>query len=352
VKRTNWIVLPNLAYDALCLLNIWTGEAFYTDEHPCLLERWQPRLTAPVLEAFSRIERAIRGDGGIISANLCLLFSGVQPDNLHDLERAIVQSETLLETFCASPYFDPDAPDQFRMLLPDLLTLVQFLQSSPFEAEHAIDLGADFESKRQALQTTLETYDIVGSVEAALGHDLERQEIEVFTLAYTAPHGIKIIGNRFITAIEWSAVITARVAIHELMHPPFDLTRPELKTALEQLSQDPMLKQCFDDHDPAFGYNTWEGYVEENCVRALDQVIAESFGIAQNATERWQNEDGGMHQLAARLTPLLRTRAATGTFEDWLINQIKLESLTNPNQGSESQNLAFRISDSLEKMRF
>ena len=332
MKRTKWIVQPNLAYDALCLLNVWTGEAFYSEEHPGLLERWQLRLTAPVREAFSRIERAIRGDhGGIISASLCLLFSSVQPKTLDDLERTIVQPETLLETFCASPYFDPDAPDQFQTLLPDLLTLVQFLQSSPFEAEHAADLGADFESKRQALQTTLETYDIVGAVEAALGHDLQAQEIEVLTLAYTAPHGIKIIGNRFITAIEWSAVITARVAIHELMHPPFNPSRPELKTALEQLAKDPILKQCFDDHDPAFGYNSWEGYVEESCVRALDQVISESFGIARDATERWQNEDGGMHQLAARLTSLLRARETTGTFEDWLIEQVKLGTLSNPN---------------------
>jgi hypothetical protein len=312
VNRTEWIVQTNLAYDALCLLNIWTGDAFYTEEHPGLLERWQPRLTAPVLEAFSRIERA-----------MCLLFSGVQPKNLNDLERAILQPETLLETFRASPYFDPNAPDQFQMLLPDLLTLVQFLQSSPFGAEHATDLGADFEPKRQALQTTLETYDIVQAVEAALGHDLKLQEIEVFTLAYTAPHGIKIIGNRFITAIEWSATITARVAIHELMHPPFDLSRPALQSALERLAQDPALRKCFEDHDPAFGYNSWEGYVEENCVRALDQVISESFGIARDAAERWQNEDGGMHQLAARLTPLLRARETTDIrFEDWLIGQI------------------------------
>jgi hypothetical protein len=326
-KRMNWIVQPNLAYDALCLLNIWTGDTFYSEEHPGLLERWQPRLTAPVLEAFSRIERAIRGDGGILSASLCLLFSSVQPKNLHDLERAILQPETLLETFRASPYFDPGAPDQFQMLLPDLLTLVQFLQASPFEAEHATDLGTDFEPKRQALQTTLETYDILEAVEAALGYGLTAQEIEVFTLAYTAPHGIKIIGNRFITAIEWSATITARVAIHELMHPPFDLSRPALQLALEQLAQDPVLNKCFEDHDPAFGYNSWEGYVEENCVRALDQVISESFGIARDAAERWQEEDGGMHQLAARLTPLLRARVsgareANRTFEAWLIEQI------------------------------
>jgi hypothetical protein len=328
VNRTKWIVQTNLAYDALCLLNIWTGETFYCEEHLGLLERWQPRLTTPVLEAFSRLEKTIRGDDGIISASLCLLFSSVQPENLHDLERAIAHPETLLETFRASPYFDPEESNQFQTLLPDLLTLVRFLQVSPFGAEHVADLGTDFDQKRQALQATLETYDIVGSVEAALGHALEAHEIEVFTLAYTAPHGIKIIGNRFITAIEWSAVITARVAIHELMHPPFDIDRPELQAALEKLRQDPVLREHFETHDPVFGYNTWHGYVEENCVRALDQVICEALGIARDADERWQEEDGGMHVLAARLTPVLRARETTGVrFEDWLIGQIMDDAL-------------------------
>jgi hypothetical protein len=326
-KRTEWIVKPNPAHDALCLLNTWTGDAFYTSQHPGLLERWQARLTTPVLGAFSRLEQAIRGNGGIVSANLCLLFSGVKPETLHDLERAILEPETLLEAFRGSPYFDPEASDRFQMLLPDLLTLMQFLKASPFEAEHAKDLGIDFEHKRQALQRSLETYDIVQAVENALGKNIEAPQIEVFTLAYTAPHGIKIIGNRFITALDWSATITARVAIHELMHPPFDLARPALQAALEQLAQDPILKKCFEDHDPNFGYNTWEGYVEENCVRALDQVISESFGIARDAAERWHEEDGGMHQLAARLTPLLGARETTGTFEDWLIEHVRQGTL-------------------------
>jgi hypothetical protein len=321
--RTRWIVQPSPAYDALCLLNIFTGEPFYTDQHPGLYERWQPRLTGKNLEAFQRVANLIRHDQGIISAALCLIFSAVQPRTLNDLKQSILEPETLLETYRASPYFDRDGIEMFERIAPDLLMLVRFLKDSPFESEHRAFLNLAFEKKCRALQTALEQFDIVQRVESMLGHDLGVAEIEVFVLAYTAPHGIKIIGNRFITAAEWSAEITVRVAIHELMHPPFAIDRPDLQTALEKLWQDPVLREHFEAHDPAFGYNTWRGYVEENCVRALDQVICEHFGIARDATERWREEDGGMHVLAARLTPLLRARATTGEgFEDWLIQQI------------------------------
>jgi hypothetical protein len=279
--RTRWIVQPSPAYDALCLLNIFTGDPFYTDEHPGLYERWQPRLTGTNLEAFQRVANQIRHDQGIISAELCLIFSAVQPRTLNDLERAILAPKPLLEAYRASPYFDQDTIEMFERLAPDLLTLVRFLKDNPFESEHRALLNLAFEEKCRALQTALEQFDIVQRVESMLGHELGVAEIEVFVLAYTAPHGIKIIGNRFITAAEWSAEITVRVAIHELMHPPFAIDRPELQTALEKLWQDPVLREHFEAHDPAFGYNTWHGYVEENCVRVLV-----SFEMQPNAGEK------------------------------------------------------------------
>ncbi|MBN2834390.1 MAG: hypothetical protein JXR48_05425, partial [Candidatus Delongbacteria bacterium] len=49
------------------------------------------------------------------------------------------------------------------------------------------------------------------------------------------------------------------------------------------------------NHNPAFGYNTLEGYLEENCVRAMDQIINE------DAKTRWKENDDGMHVFAAAL---------------------------------------------------
>ena len=324
VHRTHWLVQTSVAYDALCLLNILTGDSFYTSSHPGVFERWQPRLQGQPLEAFKRLEYTVRTEHkGIISAWLCLFFSGVQPRDLNDLIQAALEPEPMLEAYRNSVYFEAEQARVFATLLPDLLILFQFLAASPFELEHQQDLGLVFQDQLAELERTLNGFDIVAVVEQHLGRKLNTPEIEVFMLAYTAPHGLKLMGNRFITSKDWQAVITVQTAIHELMHPPFDHGKLEVQDAIQTLEQDLVLKTHFEQHDPAFGYNTWAGYVEENCVRALDQVIGEGFGVARDATERWEQEDGGMHMLAARLTPLLRARKISGgSFEDWFIAQV------------------------------
>jgi hypothetical protein len=322
--ETRWVVQSSQAYDALCLLNILTGDSFYTEIHPEVHKRWQPRLLGETRDAFEHIAQVIRQEHqGILSAWFCLLYSGVQPQTLQDLITATLEPTTMLEVYRASPYFDATQAQVFQNLLPDLFKVFQWLQTNTFELEHQKDLGSDFEQKKSELLATLEGFEVVSAVQQALGRDVDIPEIEVFMLAYTAPHGIKIMGNKFITSLDWAANITVRTAIHELMHPPFDLQSVELQKAFKTLQNDAKLWRGFEHHDPAFGYNTWEGYIEENCVRALDQVIAEGFGIAKDAQQRWQAEDGGMHLLAAQLTPLLRSRRTfQESFEQWFIQQV------------------------------
>ncbi len=319
--RITWQLKSNLAYDALCLLNIWTGDPFYTSQHAGIYERWIPRLNDAVRVAHQRVAYNIREkQQGIISAQLCLIFSAVQPETLEDLIKAVDSPHTMIEAVLQSPYVNEDAARNFLELIPDLRVILEFLRDSPFAAEQLADLGDDAQQRQSDMLVALERYDVVTAVESQLGMALPIENLEVFTLAYTAPHGIKIIGSRFITALTWSPTIVVRVAAHELMHPPFDHDAPEIQEALTKLSEQSWLYEAFLNRNPQYGYNTWADYVEENCVRALDQVIGESFGIARDASERWRVEDEGMHVLAAALTPLLRTRPLGGTFQQWLVN--------------------------------
>ena len=54
-------------------------------------------------------------------------------------------------------------------------------------------------------------------------------------------------------------------------------------------------------HDPSFGYNTTAGYIEEDSVQALEQLVSEKFGVGRNPCEYWQEQDGGMHVLAVAM---------------------------------------------------
>src|SRR5262249_23948262 len=59
-------------------------------------------------------------------------------------------------------------------------------------------------------------------------------------------------------------------------------------------------------HDPSFGYNSFEGLLEEGVVKVLDQFIAERLGVAVPAAERWRTNDRGLHVIAAALYDVMR----------------------------------------------
>ena len=127
---TQWRVRSSAVYDALCLLNIWTGDPFYTDSHPGVYERWLARLPDPVIEAFKRLAYVIREqEKGIISAKLCSYFSAIHPLTLNDLIEAIRQPEVLQTALKKTPYYEAHEWLTFEHLRNDLLVLLEFLDS-------------------------------------------------------------------------------------------------------------------------------------------------------------------------------------------------------------------------------
>jgi len=146
-------------------------------------------------------------------------------------------------------------------------------------------------------------------------------------LYYSRPHGIKITGTRFITNVDYPFDIVMRNAIHEMMHPPFNLSRdPELKEALDSLRADAFLMDKVLNHNPSFGYNSFEGFIEEDCVQALDQVISEKFKVEVEAHKRWKTNDGGMHVFAIVLYSIMKDEDFNGereSFRDFLTRMIR-----------------------------
>ncbi len=54
-------------------------------------------------------------------------------------------------------------------------------------------------------------------------------------------------------------------------------------------------------HNPSFGYNSFDGFIEEDCVQALEQVVNERLKVEREAHKRWQESDDGMHVFAVAL---------------------------------------------------
>jgi hypothetical protein len=85
------------------------------------------------------------------------------------------------------------------------------------------------------------------------------------------------------------------------MHPPYHAEEPAMRQVIDLLGRDLLIVDKVKNHNPAFGYNTASGYIEEDSVHALEQIVSEGFGVGRDARKYWQEQDGGMHALAAAI---------------------------------------------------
>jgi hypothetical protein len=154
-------------------------------------------------------------------------------------------------------------------------------------------------------------------------------------LYYSQPHGIKVTGTRFLTDVAWPFEIVLRNAVHEMMHPPYDPANdPELKKTLDLLKQDQFMMDKIENHNPAFGYNSFEGYLEEDCVQVLEQIIDEKLNIEKEAHLRWKESDDGMHVFAVALYQTMKAENYNqkgDLFRDFLVRMIQSGKLSPGN---------------------
>jgi hypothetical protein len=148
---------------------------------------------------------------------------------------------------------------------------------------------------------------VIAEVESGLGFALASNRITVYMLYYSQPHGIKITGTRFLTDVAWPFRIVLRNAAHEMMHPPYDLAHDsELRQNIALLKTDAFLMNKVKNHNPSFGYNSFEGFIEEDCVQALEQWINERLKVEVEAHQRWTESDDGMHVFSVALYNVMK----------------------------------------------
>lgn len=100
-----------------------------------------------------------------------------------------------------------------------------------------------------------------------LGRPLDVPSLTAYVLAYGSPHGGRVQGWGFLTDIQYPAPMLIRTALHELLHPPFERAG-ELDRVFTALGQDPYFQRLVQEHNPAFGYTTTAGLIEEDCATA------------------------------------------------------------------------------------
>ncbi len=315
---TQWDLQPSLTFDAICALNMLSGDPYYLEYYQADYDRLAKQFRPEELAAFVNLKRRIKDqNGGIISASLALYFSAADAESLDDLIHTVQDSSAMRRNLQATPYYNDDGWKLYESNRPDLEAAFRALKRIHFDEDWEKNVKPKVEQARTAIAAKLPDYNVIPAVEAVLGSPRPSNKITVYLLYYSQPHGIKITGARFLTHYSYPFRIVLRNAIHEMMHPPYDLAHdPELRSGLESLKSDAFLMNKV-EHHTSFGYNTLAGLEEEDCVQALEQIIAERFGMGGDPRKYWSQQDDGIHVLAVALYSLMKEQKFDGSKESF-----------------------------------
>jgi hypothetical protein len=333
---TDWQIKASLKYDTLCLLNALSGDPYYLDYYRAEYDHFHSLFTPEEQAAFTRLKQVIKDEGhGIISAKLALYFSAVDDETLPEMIRTAHDSAAMEAALRKTTYWSADGWQNYQASRPALEAALRALDRVGFPAYWAANAKPRIEKRIAEISPELPKYNIIPVIESYLGFPLPSQTITVYLLAYSEPHGIRITGLRFLSHVSYPFSIVLHNAIHEAMHPPYHADDPKVGEAIDLLGRDPLVIDKVQHHDTSFGYNTTAGYIEEDSVQALEQLVSEKFGIARNACKYWREQDGGMHVLAVAIYTDYKQASSQNPrpYSQWFIRAVEDRQL----RGSDLQ---------------
>ena len=332
-QRTQWNVHSSEPLDALLLLGAASGDVLQADYYADDIAWVRASLPADAVSALDQIGAQVRDSGALTGPLLALVFSAGPIETYEDLIASADDPERRLRpNFEASPYWREERWPGVAAAMPAIANLLRELEAAGFRERWRTEVSPIVEAGVVRVREAVSPYDLIPEQERLLGRPLE-SGIELLVLHYSQPYGIRITGQRFLNHHHYDAGIQLRTAAHEIFHPPFDLQDEEIQSRLLNLSQDTWMRTIVEDHDPQFGYNSFEGVINEDSTQALDQIVSERLGFARDPGERWRHADGGMHMLAAALYQAMKEEGFDqrgGVYQDWLADALDRGLLTPP----------------------
>ncbi len=329
--KTNWQVNHSLGLDTLVFVGALSGDLLAEEHNQPDVDEVRATFSQEGLNALKVLDERIRVRAkSLVGPNLALYFSAGPSSTIEDLFATIEDPERIRAVFQASPYWDERDWQGFVGILPTVKIVLEELQRVGFEEKWRREVLPQIEARLPVFADAVTPYDVIPEQERLLGRILD-PTIEIIVLNYSQPYGIKIIGQRFLTHHSYSPEIQLRTAAHEMFHPPFDLGDEELLALFRPLAEDKWMQNIVDDHDPRFGYNSFEGIINEDSTKALDQIVGERLGFARDPAERFVASDEGMHMVAAALYQAMKEDGFDergGTYADWLKGALRQGWLT------------------------
>lgn len=329
--RTHWVLRPSEAYDALCLLNLLRGDAFYTRHYPEEFQRFSALLGEEEKAALAHLTERVGVKGRrLVGPHLALVFSVTGVTTVDGLAATVEDDaawRAMTKGFAATTYARDYDFTELEDVRKDLRVLFAFFQRIGFSRIWHAEFLPQVEQAIARLHPQVASSDVVGWDEQILGRALGVAELNAHVLKFARPHGIRVTGWNFLTDITYPGSVTVKTAVHELLHPPF-AREGDLDAKLTALESDPFFQRLVREHDPAFGYTTAKGLLEEDCAEAIDVFVSErqgmlrtKDGMPRTGADFFRHHDDGIHVVAYVLYEELKRAdfSRWTTFEDFLV---------------------------------
>ena len=332
---TEWNVQPAIGMDALLLIGAASGDVMQGHYYSKEIAAVRGEMSAEGLAALDTLDAVLRQKlGRLTGPTLAYFFSAGPVATLDDVIASAADPVAPLKPgHQASPNWDEKEFESALRLMPAVHTALVALRDTGFVEQYRAETLPDIDEAIKGDYVDIVSQDIIPEQERLLGRELDPQ-VDIIIVNYAKPYGMRILGQRFVAYYGWDAETQLRIAAHEIFHPPYDKKDPELIELLAELRADPWMQSIVEDHDPQFGYNSFEGVVDEDSTQALDQIVSDRLGFARDPGARWRESDGGMHMFAAALYQAMRESGFAdtgGNYSEWLKEALR-SGLLSPSE--------------------
>ncbi len=307
--------------DVLNFINILTRAELYLAWHKGIYEQWGEKLSCKSKEC---ITKAIEiKSNTMFGPLLSLVISAVPNFEKRSLVRMFSDPDMLKSYFSNYQYYDAENWLEEATIFELLIPIIKDLEALRFHDYWKKERLPIIKKIQRQFRTIANQCELDSEIELMLGKGNSPEDITVYLCSFSAPHGIKICGPRYITDIKFPMEVSLGIAVHELFHPPYNAKN--LIIELQSLENDPLLQHAFKTKDPRFGYPTMPGFIEENVVEAMALSVCHKVGLEKDPIGYLKKHDEGSHMLSVVLFDYFGRfpKPRNQSFETYFVNLLK-----------------------------
>lgn len=326
--ETEWKISDAVAYDAICFINVLTGDPFYTSFHKADYLHFKALMTDKELRAIDALN-TFRSNTGERLANLLIGFvHGLElPNDLKGVAEAIKNPSYMKKSFLEYPFNSEEQLTlYFEPIKDDIIMILEFLISNDFEGYWSANKKSEIDARVEEMKRLSGAFNPIPFLEKKLGWQYHTDTVEVYVMAFANPTAFHFGYTGFITDKTWPAENLYLATIHELMHPSVNMNDFDVAEAILAISNNPFVLETYNNRDPIYGYNNIFLYIEENIIQAMDRQFTPYLGIESRSLKDWVIKDEGMHRLGMAIYMLMEEDGfleSDETIQDFLVRHWK-----------------------------